>query len=239
MADLSAPYWRWYLPLEPGGVLRWQGDDISLAPGHWILVAPQTPASSHALQPFRKLYQHFMWTVPGCQPRPGVITGRLTRPRWQRLRRVSLTVLDEPTQPVFDPMTALGLELQAEVAVALASLNTAAFDPDPELSPLIAQAVKLLQHDPAHTPDNASLGRALGLHPGSLVRRFTGELGVSPQRFALRWRLDVAAAMLAEGIDSIEVIADATGFGDRHHFSRAFRRQWQCPPAEFRTRAQG
>ena len=44
--------------------------------------------------------------------------------------------------------------------------------------------------------------------------------------------------MLAHTGDSIEQIAAATGFCDRNHFSRAFKRYYQIPPAEYRRNVQ-
>ncbi len=52
--------------------------------------------------------------------------------------------------------------------------------------------------------------------------------------FVAERRIREACRRLALSADSIEQVAEAAGFANRHHFSRVFKRFAGCGPAEFR-----
>lgn len=232
LRDCSAPFWRCYLALEPGGELRWDGRDWPLACGEWLVMAPGTAAASTCRRPFRKAYAHLAWSPPGLRPRPGLWRGRLARGEAGVLARAAARAPGDAAGA-----RALGLLIQAQACRALAAIADEALESAPAVGELVAAAMALLQRDPAVTPDNTTLGRLLACHPNHMVRCFSAELGTSPQRWARRWRLELAAARLAESEETIDAIAAATGFGDRHHFTRAFAAHWGQAPAAWRRQA--
>ncbi len=230
LPHMAAPHWRLYLPLTAGGELRWQGSRWDLAPGRWLLIAPGTDCAASCSRGFIKTYAHFIWSLTGQRAVPGIHSGGLPGPA-----RADLRALWRNPQP-----RRLGLLVQSQFRLAAARLPDAAFVPEPAgRSPAVSRALALLHANPARTPGNAVLGAAVGLHPGSLVRRFTHEVGHSPQREGMRFRLEHAAVLLAESDDPIDAVAIACGFGDRYHFTRAFSAHWHQPPAAFRRRSRG
>lgn len=233
LGDMSVPYWRCYAPIDPGGEIHWAGETQVLAPSTWLLIAPRTSCASRLLRPFRKAYNHFVWPVAGRRAVPGVYVGTIPPAQRRALRALA----ERPRDPVAD--RELALRLQAITAQALLALPAGASVEDPRYGPQVARAVALLRADPRRTPSNAELAVELDLHPGSLVRMFTREVGTSPQRYALTWRLEHAAALLSETDEGIEAIADRCGFGDRYHFSRAFARHWGRGPATYRRDLRG
>jgi transcriptional regulator GlxA family with amidase domain len=52
--------------------------------------------------------------------------------------------------------------------------------------------------------------------------------------YLAQWRLKLAAELLTSTDDSIAQVAAAVGYGSEAAFNRAFRRQFDCPPAQFR-----
>lgn len=224
--DMQAPFWRCYLPLERGGVVTLHGQEHQLDPTRIMLVAPGTPASARHWRDFDKAYANLLWEPEGRRPLPAVHERPSLPSERRELRQIAAA----------GDGTALSLFLLAISCRALGALGDDAFRPMPVVSPLIAEAMALIRKHPADPPGNETLGRWLGLHPGSLIRRFTAEAGCSPQRFSRECRLAEASRMLMESDSGIEEIADATGFGDRATFSRAFTRRWHCPPGVFRQR---
>jgi AraC-like DNA-binding protein len=52
--------------------------------------------------------------------------------------------------------------------------------------------------------------------------------------YLTRWRLKLGAEILQATEDSVAVVADAVGYNSEAAFNRAFKREFDCPPAQFR-----
>ncbi len=64
-----------------------------------------------------------------------------------------------------------------------------------------------------------------------LYRRFFGQ---SPIDDLLAARIELAKYHLRSSTETLEVIADACGFGNVYYFSRVFKERVGCPPGKFR-----
>lgn len=100
----------------------------------------------------------------------------------------------------------------------------------------IGQALALLHKDPAHPWTISSLARKVGLSRTRLSERFRHFLAESPMAYLARWRLKLAAEILQSSEDSIAEVAMAVGYGSEAGFNRAFKREFNCPPAQFRRK---
>jgi AraC-like DNA-binding protein len=79
----------------------------------------------------------------------------------------------------------------------------------------------------------AEAGGILDASPAHLVRSFTGRFGISPHRYLVGRRIDVARARLLEGEPLAQVAADV-GFHDQAHFTKHFKRHLGTTPGSFR-----
>ena len=70
-------------------------------------------------------------------------------------------------------------------------------------------------------------------------REFQRELGMSPKKYLLNQRMEHARQLLVYSSDTIEAIAAETGYADRFHFSKAFKRFYDVPPAAYRENSSG
>jgi AraC-like DNA-binding protein len=100
--------------------------------------------------------------------------------------------------------------------------------------PAIGQALALLHTDPAHPWTVSNLSRRVGLSRTRLAERFRHFLKESPMAYLTKWRLKLGAENLLSTENSIEEIAATVGYGSAAAFNRAFRREFDCPPAQFR-----
>src|SRR6185295_2811875 len=105
--------------------------------------------------------------------------------------------------------------------------------------PLIGQALALLHKEPAHPWTISSLARGVGLSRTRLAERFRYFLEETPMAYLTRWRLKLGAEILLSTDDSVAEVAATVGYGSEATFNRAFKRQFDCPPAQFRRRAKG
>lgn len=78
------------------------------------------------------------------------------------------------------------------------------------------------------------LARLANLSPFHFARTFTNTMGMPPQRYVSRRRLDAAKKMIATAKLPLSEIAFRSGFSSQASFTRAFRRATNMTPGEFR-----
>lgn len=76
-----------------------------------------------------------------------------------------------------------------------------------------------------------------GWSPFHLHRVFSRVVGETPKRYALRVRLETAAARLVASDESVCDVAVAAGFNSHEVFTRAFRRHFGQTPSRYRATA--
>jgi AraC-like DNA-binding protein len=101
--------------------------------------------------------------------------------------------------------------------------------------PCVGRALSLLHGQPARAWSLAALAHGAGLSRSALAERFTDLVGVPPMQYLLRWRLQLAAGLLAEG-GKVSAVALEVGYDSEAAFSRAFKRIVGQPPASWRDR---
>jgi AraC-like DNA-binding protein len=80
------------------------------------------------------------------------------------------------------------------------------------------------------------LARRAGLSVASFNRRFKRHFGVTPARYVTETRVREAAHLLLQTDETIEAIAEETGFPNRAYFSRVFKQVTEESPAGFRCK---
>lgn len=80
------------------------------------------------------------------------------------------------------------------------------------------------------------LAERLAVSPRHFGRLFQRETGLTPARYVEEVRLEAARTRLEQGSDGVEQIAVATGFGTALNLRRAFERQLQTTPSDYRER---
>ncbi|MBV9624414.1 MAG: AraC family transcriptional regulator [Acidobacteria bacterium] len=102
--------------------------------------------------------------------------------------------------------------------------------------PIIGQALALLHREPAHPWTVPKIARRVGLSRTRLAERFRHFLEQSPMAYLTKWRLKLGAEILRSTENSVAEIAAAVGYGSEAAFNRAFKREFDCPPAQFRRK---
>jgi AraC-like DNA-binding protein len=102
--------------------------------------------------------------------------------------------------------------------------------------PVISEVLALLHKEPADPWTIANLARRVGLSRTRLAERFRHFLGESPMAYLAQWRLKLGANILQSTENSVAEVAAAVGYGSEAAFNRAFKREFKCPPAQFRRK---
>jgi len=98
----------------------------------------------------------------------------------------------------------------------------------------VGRALGLLHAEPASPWTLDELSRRAGLSRSALHDRFTLFVGLAPMQYLARWRMQLAAARLRAGRDTIAAIALDSGYESEAAFSRAFKRLCGVAPSAWR-----
>lgn len=102
--------------------------------------------------------------------------------------------------------------------------------------PVIGRALALLHSEPAYQWTVSHLARRVGLSRTRLAERFRHFLAESPMAYLTKWRLRLGAELLLSTDGGVAEVAAAVGYGSEAAFNRAFKREFSCPPAQFRRK---
>ncbi len=103
--------------------------------------------------------------------------------------------------------------------------------------PNVGRALGVIHERPAEPWTLETLARDAGLSRSTLALRFAHFVGHPPMQYLTRWRMQVAARLLADGAAKVAAVAAEVGYESEAAFSRAFKKVAGVPPASWRRRA--
>lgn len=124
----------------------------------------------------------------------------------------------------------------AGAALALSDDRTASRPPSFGDERRVAQAIRLIEDDPARAVDLDGMSGEAATSRYHFLRVFRAVTGETPYQFVLRRRMRQAAVRLRTSADPVSAIAFDAGFGDLSTFNRRFRRIMGEAPGSFRSR---
>lgn len=223
IAGRNAPFWYLYWNGTPGASLEVSGRTIELGPDYIVLIPPFTTFTTHSNSSFQHFFLHFTADSPFNQVKRNEII--LSPPPGIKQRQVW------PANPVMR-----ALRLYALLYEVLLKLPESCFSPNENavIDWRITKALGIIARNNYHCT-NSIIARSLGMSSSNFLRLFKQELGLSPQRYQLNQRLEKSREMLLHQNIPITQIAQAAGFADRYHFSKAFKAIFKISPAAFRA----
>ena len=103
--------------------------------------------------------------------------------------------------------------------------------------PAIGRALSLLHTRIAEPWTAEALAREVNMSRSAFAERFSVLVGQPPMRYLTAWRLQVARQALSNSRKPVGQLAFDVGYESEAAFSRAFRREFGCPPASWRKQA--
>jgi len=100
--------------------------------------------------------------------------------------------------------------------------------------PLVGRAIRALHRDPGRAWTLNDLAREVGSSRTALADRFAEHVGMPPMTYLTNWRMQIAAAHLADRSQTMARIAATIGYESEAAFSRAFKRCVGMAPSEWR-----
>lgn len=231
--DMSAPFWRWYSNDRAGASLSVDGKTVSLKPGNIYLVPPHTACASHTAAEVGHLHVHFVLGVERAA-QGGPVFEFEARPDDRRMTAELLALL---RRREVGAELGVGFLSHALINRALSRIPAEYWRGRGE-DERLERVLRCLRTGISGGVDNAFLARQAGLSLNAFVRYFREAVGDTPHRYLMRLRVEQACGLLREGRASLDEIAAASGFCDRFHLSRVFKRQMGAGPAEYRRRSE-
>lgn len=102
------------------------------------------------------------------------------------------------------------------------------------VDPQLAKALALIHHTPERDWTVEELARHAGLSRAAFARKFNEHVGEPPLKYVTRWRMNLAAKLLATTSDSVDAISRQVGYESATAFGKAFNRFYDVPPGRFR-----
>ncbi|WP_256587249.1 AraC family transcriptional regulator [Pseudomonas sp. FW300-N1A1] len=102
--------------------------------------------------------------------------------------------------------------------------------------PVIGHALALLHAEPGAEWTVERLAAQVKQSRSNLASHFARLVGTSPMRYLAHWRMQLASQHLLSSNRRISQIAEALGYQSESAFSRAFRREFNLAPGEYRAR---
>ncbi len=84
--------------------------------------------------------------------------------------------------------------------------------------------------------NNTALARASGISEVYLRKVFNAVFGITPARYITNIRMEKAKTLLIGGVSSISEVAEAVGYNNIYHFSKAFKRVVGDTPSNYSKR---
>ena len=99
---------------------------------------------------------------------------------------------------------------------------------------VVGRVLALLHARPAHPWTLAELAREVASSRTAVAQRFTDLVGQPPMQYLTRWRMQVAANLLAQGNAKVAAIGREVGYESEAAFSRAFKKATGQAPGTWR-----
>jgi AraC-like DNA-binding protein len=231
LPNLSAPHWRLYWNTVPGASVVLGGRETQLVPARCMVIPPNTPYAARLVRPVTHFYLHFLAAPPYDAVAPEIFTFPVPPEILAAIREArGLLPADAPAGPQ------LAVLCHYLAAWALSRLPAGKV-PVARTDERVAAALRIMEENFSRPPGNADLAERAGMNVNAFIRLFRKTTGQSPQASFAAKRIERACLLLHGSAMSIKEIAAATGFCDRYHFSRVFKRLRGVGPAEFRRRS--
>ncbi len=221
---VSSPFWRLFYDMSPGVWVKSGGQIHHLDQNHAIILPEGVSFDCGAREKLNHFWIHFSLALnvhaSGSKPME-IEVGKEFQEVAKKLRNVTLA--KRVTQA-----RRLG---QALLHLAFVEVDTQSWE---ILDPRLRRILTWLDIRLGAPITNEQMARMTGLGIEPFIRWFKKSTGQTPAVYVTARRMREASRRLSYEDETIEDIAEAVGYRNRHHFSRVFKRYAGMGPATYR-----
>ncbi len=252
--ELSYPYWRIYYNDKPGAKIFHQNKEVELSSNKIIIIAPNTSCSTRidnnalpeneynikggridkqnfneAKQYISHLFIHFNIGFPYDNISPGIFEIEADSGLLNKIKLITTHLKETNTNFNFS----INIIIHSFINDILSHIPESSWGLISNDNRILS-VLNFVEENISYNLDNETLATEANMATNSFIRLFRQEIGITPQLFVKRKRVDEACVMLHHLDLSINTIASKTGFADRYHFSRIFKQKTGFSPAQYR-----
>jgi AraC-like DNA-binding protein len=225
-----SPFWRLYYNRKRGHCVLFEEHMIELTPEHIMLIPPHQFFNCLGGNPVQSFWLAFSFTR---RPHPEQSVPILLPPRDTELCLIrdleALITADES----WNPTDAIYRNSLALLQVVLSRPELQWQPPVPEPMLRVRDYLERQIRAKLLAPD---LARRARLSVSTFNRSFKRHFGTTPARYLIEMRVREAARLLLQTENTLDAIAEETGFPNRAYLSRMFKRLTGEAPAGFRRK---
>ncbi|MCK9343813.1 MAG: AraC family transcriptional regulator [Prevotella sp.] len=258
---LAFPFWRIYYNCQAGASIFYKEQRIPLQPHTFYLISPNTvfasqlydqeiPAEGFVLnggsvvqmkapekallaqgKAIEHLFIHFTIGFPYDTIMPALYSFPVDS-HFQKQLDILVSYFSQRVQEID---LHIYLTLQALVCELLSKIDNYHWE---QLTndKRISRVIKYIESNLSAELSNQQLANIACMATNSFAHLFKKELRISLHQYVNAKRINAACLLLIHTDNSIEEIAEKTGFSDRYHFSRIFREVSCTTPAKYRKK---
>jgi len=228
--SVFSPFWRLYYNSRRGHCVLFGDRMVELTPDHLMLIPDHSLFHCLGENPVPTFWTMFNFTK---RLQPSLDVPILLKPRDTELCLIhDLKNLIEVNDN-WAPTDAIYRNSLALLQVVLARPELSWQPPVPDNLTLIIKYIK--EHIGESLP-NPLLAQRAAMSIDGFCRSFRKHFGTPPARFVSEIRVNEAGRLLLKTRETIEDIAEKTGFPNRAYFTRVFKKTTNESPAEFRKK---
>jgi AraC family transcriptional regulator of arabinose operon len=223
-----SPFWRLYYNGRSGHKVVFPNAEYELTPEHIVLIPDRQLFHSVGLRPVPHLWMAFQVGR--------LLDARQSSPILLRPTPIERQLLDELARQ----FTGIGEGPRDQILhLSLALLHLMLRRPEIKWQaeapmPAVARAFSQIDAQVAEPLRTSDLARVAGMSVRRFTKAFKRQHGVTAHQLHIQSRVRKAAHLLANTEETLETIAEMTGFPNRHYLSRVFKRLTGDSPARFR-----
>jgi len=225
--SVFSPFWRLYYNSQSGHSIKVGDTRLLLGPGRLVIVPPHCIFDCEGVSPVPHFWTHFTYNR-SLGDHPSTPVELLATDLELSLIRKLVSLCNQEVPSSSDENLFLGLAL-LHVVLCRKEITWTSYHPYP--------LQKALKYIDLHFQSNlkiVAIAKIAGLSESGLTRVFKKHLGVSPANYVLESRVREASSLLHHTQETIDSIAEKTGFKNRYYFTRMFKKKTGQSPAEFR-----
>ena len=257
--ELSFPYWRIYNNVQEGAFMEYNQQNYEMKPDILYLIAPNTnyssrlhsnpiPHEGYELQGGRiseitdttrkelvkqgaieHLFIHFTLGYPYDNVAPGIYSFKID----EALENKIMQIREYLTKNVAQFNFTIFLTIQSLIYELLFNMGEKKWK-YPIRDVRIAKVISFIENNISQEFSNKSLADLANMATNAFARLFKEDTGFTIQNFIKSKRIHTACLLLLHTNQSIDEIAEKTGFVNRYHFTRIFNQITGIPPGKYR-----
>ena len=217
--------WVLYWNLTPGMILQRDGKMVELGPDKMLIIPPFTEYSGYTKQPFVHFYAHF----------------HLESPEWtvkHEFIQLDASFMEDPVSKMKNAsQETRNILLYSIVTKALSMIPKNAFlSHDKTFDERVMKVLAMLNKNPQKNFTIEELLEYSKMSRKHFYNSFYAVTGNTPKDYIQDNRLRYARNLLMETEKPIDEIAEITGYTNRYHFSKVFKKVYEHSPVAYKKR---